>query len=265
MFSSRRAVAGLFAAATIALAAPVAGAADRPSNAALGQFFEDVVFGAEAKDLVKGSTVIKKWPGPLRIKVSAMDGKMLPKADGGRELKLSNRKPSKTEVGLIRKHLKALLPLTGLKVESAEKTGNRHNLFISFVPRLAMHGSFLVPGADARFMRRLASGGVCYFVTAASKAGEILWGRVVVNNELPERDMDACLMEELTQTMGLPNDSDIVMPSMFNNNSQPTQINRTDTILIRTLYDRRLTPGMAKADAMKLAPGLLAAWNEKLP
>lgn len=77
--------------------------------------------------------------------------------------------------------------------------------------------------------------------------------------------MDACPMEELTQTLGLPNESDLVKPSMFNNRAQPTEMNRTDLILIRTLYDPRLTPGKPRAEAMALAAQIVAAWNRKLP
>jgi len=254
----------IFAALALSMGVFPVQAAERPASHDLARFFETVVFGSEEKDLVKGSKVIKKWAGPVRIKVSAMAGKMVAKAGGGKELKLSKRKPSAGEVKLIRKHLKTLLKITGLKAESAKKTGRKSNLFISFVPRRAMHAPFLVPGADPKLLRRLAGPGVCYFLTAA-KQGRIVWGTVVVNNQLPERDMDACLMEEITQTMGLPNDSDLLKPSMFNNRAQPTSINRTDQIMIRTLYDKRLTPGMPRKAAMKLAARIIAAWNKKLP
>ena len=45
-------------------------------------------------------------------------------------------------------------------------------------------------------------------------------GLIVVNNELPADQMDACLLEELTQAFGMPNDSDIVTPSVFNQKGQ---------------------------------------------
>jgi len=254
----------LFAAMLLWIAGGAAAAADSPSDKALTTFFESVVFGAEYKDVAKGSTVIKKWVEPIRINVTSIGGKMIDKPDGGKELKLAKRKPSKTEVALIRKHFGRLLKITGLKTESAKKSGKKPNLFIKFVPRRAMHAPFLVPGVDKKMLRRLAAPGVCYFLTAA-KQGRIIWGTIVVNGQLPERDMDACLMEELTQALGLPNDSDIVKPSMFNNRAQPTAINRTDAIMIRTLYDKRLQPGMPRDKAMATAARLIAAWNKKLP
>jgi len=239
-------------------------AADKPSSANLARFFETVVFGSEEKDLIKGSTVIKKWDGAIRITVSALAGKIIPKADGGREMKLSKRQPTAIEVKLIRKHLKSLFKITGLKAESAKKTGKKPNLFIKFVPHKTMMSPIHVPGVNPKILRRLGRAGTCYFLSA-DKRGRIVWATIVVNNQMSEREMDACLMEEMTQTLGLPNDSDLVKPSMFNNRAQPTAINRTDQILIRTLYDKRLTPGMPRGDAMKLAARLIAAWNKKLP
>ncbi|MBT6094180.1 MAG: DUF2927 domain-containing protein [Rhodospirillaceae bacterium] len=228
----------------------VAQAGEKPNARQLTAFFEDVVFGSEYGN--KGSTVIQKWTGPIRIQVSAMSGDMVSKAGGGKELKLANRRPSQHEVAPIRKHLGALLKLSGLKAEDAKKAGKKPNLFIRFVPRLAMHAKFLVPSAPPKLLKKLAAPGVCYFLTAQTQ-GRIVWGIIVVNNQLSEPEMNACLLEEMTQVLGLPNDSDLVQPSVFNNKTQPIALNRTDQILIRTLYDKRLVPGTDRGRAMAAA------------
>ena len=237
-------------------------AADKPTAAQLTAFFEDVVFGSEYTK--KGSGEVKKWTGPLRVSLSAMTGKLLDKPDGGKELKLAKAKPTKQQIDFVRKHLKTLIQASRVKSESAKKSGKKPNLFIKFVPRRAMHAPFLVKGAPPKLLKRLAAPGVCYFLTAA-KSGQIVWGTIVVNNALPARDMEACLLEEMTQVLGLPNDSDAIKPSIFNNRSQPTALNRTDQLLLRTLYDKRLKAGMAKDQAMAVAGQIIQELNRKMP
>lgn len=173
-------------------------------------------------------------------------------------------KPTAAQVGFIRKHLRTLLKITGVKAENAKKVSKKPNFHIKFVPRIAMHAPFLVRGADPKLLRCLAALGVCYFLSAA-KDGKIVWATIIVNNQLDERSMEACLLEEMTQTLGLPNDSDMIKPSIFNNRSQPTRLNRTDKILLRALYDPRLAAGTPKKHALGIARKVIAEIDAKLP
>ena len=242
--------------------APYASAAERPTPAQLSAFFADVAFGTEY--LKSGSPVIQKWREPVRIRVSEIEGNLVDKPGGGKELKLRKLKPKPEHIALLRKHLTTLVKLTGIKSESAGAVGKPPNFFIQFVPRLTMHAPFLVKGADPNLLKKLAAPGVCYFLTAAKK-GEIVWATIVVNNQLDAKAMDACLLEEITQALGLPNDSDKVKPSVFNNRATPTALNRTDVILIKTLYDLRLASGMNKKQAMRRVPKIIAELDKKLP
>ncbi len=239
-----------------------AAAAERPTTAELSAFFADVAFGAEY--LKSGTPVVQKWLEPIRVSVTELDGRLIDKPGGGKELKLEKAKLKPEHVKLIRKHLGKLLELTGVKSENAKKVGKPPNYFIKFVPRLAMHGTFLVKGVDPALLKRLAAPGVCYFLTAANK-GLITWATIVVNNQLSAEAMDACLLEELTQSLGLPNDSDRVKPSIFNNKATSRELNRTDILMIKTLYDNRLPPGMIKKQALRRIPRIVKALDEKLP
>jgi len=157
----------------------------------------------------------------------------------------------------IRKHLATLVKLTGVKTEDARKTGKNPNYFIKFVPRLAMHLPSLIRGAPPRLLQKLARPGVCYFLTAATARGAINWATVIVNNDMTDRQIDSCLLEEMTQTLGLPNDSDIVMPSVFNNRSVLHKLTRNDVIVVATLYDERLTAGMPRQQAVMMATEII--------
>ena len=59
----------------------------------------------------------------------------------------------------------------------------------------------------------------------------------------------ACIIEELTQAMGLFNDSDEIRPSIFNDSSPNMVLSEHDRILLEVLYDPHLRPGMTWQEA----------------
>jgi len=233
---------------------------ERASANTLAAFFESVVFGAEYEDIAKSSTMVKKWRSALRINVSAFGGEMIDKPGGGKELKLEQQKPRPEHVQSIQKHLNTLVKLTGVKTEDGKKTGESHNFLIKFVPRMAMAGPFLFKGftgVTPEMLTGLATPGVCYFLTAADGAGDIILAVIVVNNQLDDNQVDACLLEEMTQALGLPNDSDLVEPSVFNNKSVRRTLSANDEILLRVLYDKRMPAGTPRRQAVKIARELI--------
>lgn len=235
--------------------------ASEPSVDDLVAHFESVVFGSEYK-IVPGATQIQKWVGPVRIGLNAMTGNVEPKPGGGRELKLKRVRPSDEQIALVRKHLTTLVKLTSVKNEKADKKANKPaNLVIRFVPRLAMGQPFIAKDIDPKLLKKLGNAGVCYFVTSAIRSGAMFRGLIVVNNELMPNQMDACLLEEMTQAFGLPNDSDIVSPSIFNQKGMLRTLSKTDIAVVTTLYDRRLPAGTPRKDAMRIAREIL---SEKL-
>ncbi|MHA3978905.1 DUF2927 domain-containing protein [Halovulum sp. GXIMD14794] len=59
----------------------------------------------------------------------------------------------------------------------------------------------------------------------------------------------SCFHEEMTQALGLLNDSDEVRPSIFNDDEEFALLTVHDEILLRMLYDPRLTEGMSLEQA----------------
>jgi hypothetical protein len=219
--------------------------------------FETIVFGNEIEG-VDGATKIQKWVSPIRVSVTAMQGQMLTKNGGARELKLSYVRPDPAHVAMIRKHLTELVKLTGTTSEKTDKeNGKPANFMIRFVPRLAMGEPFLDPNVDPQVLARLATPGVCYFVTRAIRSGAMFRALIVANADLPPAQMDACLLKEMTQAMGLPNDSDVIAPSIFNQASTQRELSDSDKIILRALYDRRLPAGTPAPDAANIARDLL--------
>ncbi len=58
-----------------------------------------------------------------------------------------------------------------------------------------------------------------------------------------------CIVEELTQGLGLTNDTSIIQGSIFNDNSWRSSLHSTDEYMVSLLYDKRLIPGMTVAQA----------------
>lgn len=227
-------------------------AADDPSVDDLMRHFENVVFGAEI-DGVQAAKHIQKWMTPIRVSITAMKGEMIEKGGGKRELKLSFVRPAQSYVDMIRKHLTTLVTLTGTVSEKSDNQNDKPaNFFIKFVPRLAMGQPFIANEVDPDILKKLSRPGVCYFLTRSVSTGAMFRSLIVVNNELPPDQMDACLLEEMTQAMGMPNDSDLVKPSIFNQDSTRRELSASDILLLRTLYDKRLPAGTPKPDALRI-------------
>ena len=198
----------------------------------LVRYFDTVVFGAEI-DKKLASKVVAKWAGPLHISIQG--------------------RVKKTHRVLIRKHARTLARLTGLTFE-APKTG--HNLYVLFVRRAEM-AKVPIKGVDPRLLEKLAAPAGCYFISAKKPPSRIILSYIVVNAEREERAIEHCLLEELTQSLGLPNDSDMARPSIFSDLDQLTELSRTDKILVKSLYDPHMKAGLSRGPALGVAKAII--------
>ncbi len=69
--------------------------------------------------------------------------------------------------------------------------------------------------------------------------------------------LPACVIEELTQAMGLTNDSDWVIPSVANDKSVLDLLTGLDYLCLKILYDKRLYAGMDKKTSSPLVDKIL--------
>ncbi|MEV3829728.1 DUF2927 domain-containing protein [Aeromonas allosaccharophila] len=72
-----------------------------------------------------------------------------------------------------------------------------------------------------------------------------------------------CVVEEFTQVMGLPNDSDKVFPSIFNDNSIDSFLTGLDYVLLKIAYHPALKVGMSSAEIRAALPIALADLRAK--
>lgn len=71
----------------------------------------------------------------------------------------------------------------------------------------------------------------------------------VIRAEHPDLLRASCIHEEVAQGLGLSNDYPLARPSIFNDDEEFGFLTRHDELLLKMLYDPRLSPGMTEAEA----------------
>ena len=136
------------------------------------------------------------------------------------------------------------------------------NIKIIFVPRKRM-GKLKLPQVSPQYLAKLAAPGGCYFVAYKSgprkkQKGRIHSSIIVVNAERDITGINHCLLEELTQSIGFPNDSNNLRPSIFSDKDQLFEFSPVDKILIRTLYDKRMKMGVPRNTGLVMARQIMS-------
>ncbi|MEQ8195558.1 MAG: DUF2927 domain-containing protein [Rhodospirillales bacterium] len=201
-------------------------------------YFDTIVFGSEY-DPKAASTIVYKWQGPVRI-----------------YLQYAGVKPDPRHREFVKKHIFALRRLTRLPVLLVGKP-KVANVKIIFVPRKNM-GKLKLPQTTPQYVARLAAPGGCYFVAYKSGPGKKQQGRIhssiiVVNAERDIAGINHCLLEEMTQSIGFPNDSNKLRPSLFSDEDRLYDFSPVDKVLVRVLYDKRMKMGVPRKEGIETA------------
>ena len=106
-------------------------------------------------------------------------------------------------------------------------------------------------------LKLLSAGKTTCMARLFKKGNEIKSAVVLFPAYDNRKTLRACVVEELTQVLGLANDSNDVSPSIFNDTSQFFELTKHDRLLLRILYDKRMTIGMPRKEAMVLAHQIL--------
>ncbi len=192
--------------------------------------FAKVVFGAEMPELATQPAVISKWRGLVAIKVQ---GRSTPRL-----------------IALASRHIKRISQLTGIAFRSFQPGEKRQSIDLVFLKRAEM-GNIKGANLDRNVIRAMANDPsmACYFLAWHNPPERIVKALVVVDVEHSDDSIDSCLLEDLTQVMGLPNDVESPWPSIFAQHDQLIAYSKWDELYLRTLYDPRLKPGMNEAQA----------------
>lgn len=183
---------------------------------------------------------LSRWSTPVRMSVKF--GDTIPIAQ--RAIDRSN----------VAQYADRLASVTGHPITVSDDNPNFHVMFLNESDR---HGSEarlrkLVPSIEPSLIRAilsLPSNQLC-IVIAFSEAGQWTYTQAiaVIRGEHPNLLRKSCIHEELAQGLGLPNDSSAARPSIFNDDDEFSLLTTHDEMLLRMLYDPRLSNGM-NADA----------------
>ncbi|HAD86889.1 MAG TPA: hypothetical protein DCG48_05960 [Rhodospirillaceae bacterium] len=223
---------------------------DNPQIGELLKAFEIIAFGSESKVLSARSKLLRWDTTQIGVNMTQF------LSEGDHDLKPVAAKDF--WVKFAWRHLRDLQGLTGLTFVDSIATKTRPRLTIVFTPRNLL-AKVPIPGVQPKLQQELAAPGGCYFLSfAGGRMGALDRAFVVVNTDRDGRLIDHCLLEELTQSLGLPNDSDILRPSIFSDHDTLRKLSAGDEILVRTLYHKRMFPGMSRKAAMTMARLLIA-------
>ncbi|WP_028023762.1 DUF2927 domain-containing protein [Enterovibrio calviensis] len=166
---------------------------------------------------------------------------------------------------LVRMHLKHLSKVTGHTVQLVD-TLEQSNLRMVFTRQSRWQDETReIWGADEDYPFR---GAICMAHFSVTRSNEIKRGLIVIPVDFARErgKLFACVVEELTQAMGLPNDSNEVFPSIFNDNTKNSVLTPLDVTLLRLLYAPDIRAGMSGNKALPLVSQWLKArpnWAEE--
>lgn len=167
---------------------------------------------------------------------------------------------------LTKKHLQHLARITGLNIRQTDQR-SQANLVIMFSREKNMLTDFIrETGIKATpSVRKLARQSVCLSNMRFNPMGDINHATVMipVDRARERAKLLTCIVEELSEVMGLPNDSESVYPSIFNDKSYHELLTGLDYLMLKMLYDNRIKAGMDKQQAEPILKKIVREYQQK--
>lgn len=200
--------------------------------------FDIVAFGAEFGQQTDGR--LHKWTGPIRYFLDIRAG----------QAELYRR--------LTTAQLALLEDLARIEIIEVADPGQA-NVVIAFDRDADLHATAVHYVPDIGLDKAMLHGQLCFGIYSLNAAGEIFRGVIGIPSDRAASagKLPHCIVEETTQLLGLPNDSDEVVPSIFDDRSVLDALSEHDKVLVRLLYDRRLAAGMKREEALTAARAIL--------
>lgn len=112
---------------------------------------------------------------------------------------------------------------------------------------------------DPDKMRKALNEALCISNFRLNKRHEIVRSVIIIPVDYARQKAKLvdCVVEEITQSLGLPNDSNDVFPSIFNDISIDTYLSPLDYILLKALYSPHLKTGMTVQQTKAVFPLIL--------
>ncbi len=193
---------------------------------------------------------LRRWESPVRMDI--IFGATVPADQQARD---------RATIGAYAARLSRI---SGLPITQVADGGNYHILVVNEDDRLGLADDLraLAPGIAESSVRAIVDmprSTLC-LVIAFSEGGSPVYSKAiaVIRGEHPELLRTACVHEEIAQGLGLANDHPQARPSIFNDDEEFGLLTRHDELLLKILYDDRLTPGMTPAEAAPVVSQIAA-------
>ncbi|MCG8557166.1 MAG: DUF2927 domain-containing protein, partial [Proteobacteria bacterium] len=183
------------------------------------QAFDEVVFGTDLAG-AQGQRHVAKWRGPVSVSLRVDHAGVVAGTDGSAGAGgTAGTAPPAWVRDAVRAHLARLRDLTGLEMALVDDRDAGAGIRITLTSRLGLD-TIAFDGVPAAMMRQLRGPGRCFFVYWLGRPGVIARAEIVINDQLDQDHIRHCLVEEITQSLGLPNDTDVARPSVFSDHDR---------------------------------------------
>jgi len=213
----------LVAAACTAAAETVAQGRGWPAPETLARQFERIAFSSEFGGQYRAGRLIR-WDGPITVRITG-------------------HAPDRFRAE-VERQLAELRQLSGLAIDFAPAGAEGAAPAMTIEFSASRGGTAFDPNAPCR--------------TLIWETGFAIRRVQVYITPYPDELRRHCIAEELTQSLGLADDSPLLRDSIFNDASSRQRLAPWDALMVRILYDPRLKPGMHRTEAMPLVRRIVA-------
>lgn len=208
-------------------------------------FVERAFYGvALEREYTAGSHPLAKWNQPIRVWVDHRVG------------------DEELHQELADLHVQHLTQITGLPIE-----------FVSQQSRANVHWIYT---RESRWIKEAKSAlnlkstqhlktAICTAGFRTDSSGAIVSADIVIPVDLARSrgKLLACVVEEITQALGLPNDSKHAYPSIFNDHTPEELLAPLDVVLLKLLYEPELKAGMTLSEAKPIVKRLIREYQKE--
>lgn len=198
----------------------------------------------------EASTRLTRWGGPVRVGLRF--GASVPQAKRA------------SDTARIRSYLNRLAGLTGLSIRLADTNPN-FIIQIASVDERRTLGPALqaalpeLTATQVAGVTNMEQSTYCLVWTQSDTAtGLYERAFVFIPSEHPDLMRLACMHEEIAQGLGLPNDSALARPTIFNDDEEFALLTSQDELMLKMLYNPALRPGMTETQARPIVESLAA-------
>lgn len=205
----------------------------------LQQAFNEVALDSE---YIVGEQVVHKWQQPVKVWL------------------VHHADQADKHTKLTHYHLRHLSRITGHPISFAANAAEA-NMTVVFSQSAQWHQE--VAQVSSNKNTQPPADAMCMFglTLDAQNAIKRAWVVIPVDHANERGLLVSCIVEEATQAMGLPNDSEKVYPSVFNDQTPESLLTGLDSLLLKMLYLPAIKPGMRAAQVQPILARQLQQWQ----